>query len=76
MRCIFVCRKNEKYISGTGGTIRCSRCKEYVATSSKYKERVMLLKSMYKAIKVDLLYDVHIQVNKHIIRGVVEVERI
>ena len=51
-----------------------SRCKEYVATSSKYKERVMLLQSMYKAIKADLLYDEHIQVNKH--KGVVEVERI
>ena len=51
-----------------------SRCKEYIATSCKYKERVMLLQAMYKAIKADLLFNVHIQVNKH--KGVVEVEDI
>ena len=39
-------------------------CEEYITTSSKYKKRVICIKSIYHSIKVDLLADINIQINK------------
>ena len=38
-------------------------CDNYISTSSKYKERVICLKSIYHSIKLDLLRDICQQIN-------------
>ena len=38
-------------------------CDNYISTSSKYKERVICLKSIYHSIKLDLLKDICQQIN-------------
>lgn len=39
-------------------------CDNYIEKSSKYKERIICLKSIYQSIKLDLLHDIHIQINE------------
>lgn len=38
--------------------IHKSDCKYYISNSSKYKERMMAIKSIYHSIKIDLLSDI------------------
>lgn len=33
-------------------------CNDYISTSSKYKERILYLKSIYHSVKLDLLHDI------------------
>lgn len=37
-------------------------CEEYIIKSTKYKERVICLKSIYHSIMSDLLYEIHQQI--------------
>ena len=41
-----------------------SNCSNYINNSSKYKERVICLKSIYHSIKTDLLRDISEEINK------------
>lgn len=41
-----------------------SRCENYIAESTKYKERVALLQSTFRTIEVDLLADICRQIYK------------
>lgn len=38
-------------------------CNYYISNSSKYKDRIICLKSIYHSIKLDLLNDICIQIH-------------
>ena len=38
-------------------------CNYYISNSSKYKDRIICLKSIYHSIKLDLLNDIYIQIH-------------
>lgn len=39
-------------------------CDYYICNSSKYKERIICLKSIYQSIKLDLLNDICLEINR------------
>lgn len=40
-----------------------ANCSEYITKSTKYKERVICLKSIYHSIKADLFHEIVQQIN-------------
>lgn len=39
-------------------------CNHYIYNSSKYKDRTICLKSIYQSIKLDLLNDICLEINR------------
>lgn len=39
-------------------------CDNYICNSFKYKERIICLKSIYQSIKLDLLNDICLEINR------------